>query len=366
MQLFLHGVGANCFAYKWGLIGLSVDKTFNQAKDHDYPELTEVLDLHDAIPKTDSFISPEPQSVVIAILTFQRSARLRRLLPHVVNTLKSVHDIEILIIDNNPLPNELRFAEEFAEQTHYPIHYVHEPKPGVSNARNAAIKFASTRFLAFLDDDMEVTENWIDGLVKVAIEHKAGVVFGPLIAKFEDPANPENGYLAPFYTRQTRQTEEGLSDDAFGTGGCLIDLERCLMPEPPFDPRLNESGGEDDIFFEFLHENGIKYGWAPSAICYECVPKDRTTPDYIAKRHFGFGQGPTRIAASRGVSGSLQIFRHMSVGFLQFCFFGTIYLLSKLMNRPASIRYLALSARGLGKILWFDRFSLKYYGGPPS
>jgi len=189
----------------------------------------------------------EPESVLIAIPTFRRSARLKALLPLITEILKSQHKIEILVIDNNPLPNERKFVETFAKVTNYPVHYVHEPKAGVSNARNAAIAFAKTRFIAFLDDDMEITENWIDGLVKVAVDYKTGVVFGPLIAKFSDAADPRNTYLSSFYARHSKQKNAGVSDEAFGTGGCLIDLQNCVLPSPAFDTRLNESGGEDDI-----------------------------------------------------------------------------------------------------------------------
>ena len=234
----------------------------------------------------------------------------------------------------------------------------------MSSSRNAAVNFVPTRFLAFLDDDMDITENWIDGLVKVAVDHNAGVVFGPLIAKFEDASDPRNAYLSSFYTRQTEQTEAGISSVAFGTGGCLIDLENCVLPEPAFDTRLNESGGEDDIFFEALHSSGTSYGWAPSAICYENVPPERTTSEYIAKRNFGFGQGPSRIAASKGLAGSVQLARHMCVGLAQLGVFGLLYVAGKAINRPSQVRYLALSARGLGKVLWFDRFRPKLYGAP--
>ena len=315
--------------------------------------------------KTDdpSQTAVEPQSVLIALLTFQRSARLRRLLPHLVETLKSAHNVEILVVDNNALPNEQKSVESFARQTSYPVHYVHEPKAGVSNARNAALEFASSRFLAFLDDDMEITENWIDGLVKVAINHEAGVVFGPLVAKFDDAGNPKNAFLSSFYARHSKQLEEGITEEAFGTGGCLIDLKTCQLPNPPFDTRLNQSGGEDDIFFASLRGSGSLYGWSPSAICYECVPKERTTFKYVAKRNFGFGQGPSRIAASKGRGGVIQLARHMSVGCAQLCVYGMFYYLARLLNRPSEIRYLALGARGVGKILWFDRFRPKLYGG---
>ncbi len=312
--------------------------------------------------QTEISAIPIKQSVLIAIPTFRRSARLQALLPHISKTLKSVHAVEILVIDNNALPTEQKFVQNFSKTSIYPIHYIHEPKAGVSNARNAALEFASSRFLAFLDDDMEVTEAWIDSLIEVSVANNAGLVFGPLIAKFENEADPRNAYLATLYTRHSKQTEAGLSDEAFGTGGCLIDLENCVLPDPPFDTHLNESGGEDDIFFESLRENGALCGWAPDALCYECVEPNRTTPNYIAKRNFGFGQGPSRIAAKKGIAGIPQIIRHMSVGSAQLGVYGLMYLVSKALNRPSQVRFLALSARGLGKIFWFDRFRPKFYG----
>lgn len=302
------------------------------------------------------------QKILIAIPTFRRSARLKVLLPHVIETISSVHAVEILVVDNNALPLEQKFVQSFSKISTYPVHYIHESKAGVSNARNAALQFAASRFVAFLDDDMEVTSDWIDSLVKVSVIHGAGLVFGPLIAKFENEADPRNPYLSSLYTRHSKQTEPGLTNEAHGTGGCLIDLDNCTLSDPPFDTNLNESGGEDDMFFAALHKSGTLYGWAPSALCYECVPSDRTTPNYIARRNFGFGQGPSRIAARKGLAGTPQIIRHMSVGLAQFGVYGIMYFVAKFTKRPSQVRFLALGARGLGKIFWLDVFQPKFYG----
>lgn len=306
------------------------------------------------------------QKVLIAIPTFRRSERLKALLPHVIETLRTIHEVEILVIDNNPLPSEQKLVQAFSKTSPYPVHYIHEPKAGVSNARNTALRFATSRFIAFLDDDMEVTAGWIDSLVKVSVVHKTGLTFGPLAAKFENKADPRNPYLSALYTRHSKLTEPGVSDEAYGTGGCLIDLEICDLSDTPFDTHLNESGGEDDIFFEGLHKSGTLYGWDPSALCYECVPQERTTPNYIARRNFGFGQGPSRIASRKGFAGIPQIIRHMSVGLVQFGVYGFVYLVATLAKRPSQVRFLALGARGLGKIFWLDVFQPKFYGNASS
>lgn len=338
----------------------------NSSKDSISPNVCGTMN-HTKIPQPD--VSSENfirQTVLIAIPTFKRSERLKELMPHVTDTLQSVHKVEILVIDNNALPIEKKSVEAFAKQSAYPVHYIHESEAGVSNARNAALRFATSRFLAFLDDDMEITKNWVDSLVSVSIDHGAGLVFGPLTAKFADDADPRNPYLSTFYTRHSKQTKAGLSNEAFGTGGCLIDLENCILPDPPFDPRQNQSGGEDDLFFESLHKSGTQYGWAPNALCYECVPPERTTSNYIAVRNFGYGQGPSRIAAYNGLKGIPQIIRHMTVGAAQLGIFGFAYIVAKIMKRPSEVRFLALSARGLGKIFWFDKFRPKLYGNSSS
>ena len=116
------------------------------------------------------------------------------------------------------------------------------------------------------------------------------------------------------------------------------------------------------MFFESLRSTGTKYGWAPTALCYECVQPERTTSNYIARRNFGYGQGPSRIAASKGIRGVPNLIRHMCVGAVQLGLFGIVFLISKLGRRSSQVRYLALSARGLGKIVWFDGFRPKLYG----
>ena len=119
--------------------------------------------------QTASAAQTNRPNVLIAIPTFRRSERLKKLLSHVEETLSSIYHVEILVVDNNSLPVEQKFVQKFSNTSIYPVHYIHEPKAGVSNARNAALQFATSRFVAFLDDDMEVTSGWIDSLVKVSI-----------------------------------------------------------------------------------------------------------------------------------------------------------------------------------------------------
>lgn len=302
------------------------------------------------------------QTVTIIILTFQRSVALRHVLKTLNARLRTRHTVNIRIVDNNPLPQEKRFVEEFRAESNYALTYIHEPAAGVSNARNAGLANISTRFVAFLDDDMEITAEWIDGMVETAIDHGTGLVFGPVEARFPNPDDPRNPYLSPFYERLIKSGKKGEIHETLGTGGCLIDLDHCRLPTPHFDPNLNESGGEDDIFFDHLRKTGTRVGYAPRAVSYELVPEDRITPEYIKKRNFGYGQAPSRICAARGLKGLVGIARHMTVGAAQLGVYGPVYVLLRLFRHPARDKYLALTARGLGKIFWMNTFKPKLYG----
>lgn len=311
-------------------------------------------------------LKPQPKntivSVTVIIPSFQRSTALRHVLETFTARLRTQHNVKIVVVDNNPLPQERRFVEVFSAKSPYDISYVYEPAAGVSNARNAGLAAVTTRFVAFLDDDMEITPEWVDGLIETALDHGTGLVFGPVEARFPDPTDPRNEHLAPFFERLIRQGQKGEIYETLGTGGCLIDLNNCEMPNPPFDPNLNESGGEDDIFFDNIRMTGTRVGYAPRAVSYEIVPADRITPRYIKKRNFGYGQAPSRISASRGRRGWPGIVRHMTIGSAQFAVYGGLYLTCKLVRHAAADKFLALASRGLGKVFWMDRFQPKLYG----
>jgi len=125
---------------------------------------------------------------------------------------------------------------------------------------------------------------------------------------------------------------------------------------------LNQRGGEDDILFDHLRQTGTRVAWSAKAASQEIVPASRTTSAYVRARNFGFGQAPTRIHASRGVKGLPGILYYMVAGGVQTVLYGAAYVATVIRRKPASVKYLALAARGLGKVFWGNRFSLELYG----
>lgn len=302
-------------------------------------------------------------SVCVVIPTFRRSMGLRSAIESLFLQNIMAQGIRVLVVDNNTEPVEKPLIEKLSIQFNHKIEYVHEPNAGVSNARNAAMKLAcSSRYIAFLDDDMCVSPEWLSYLLETSKSFGAGLVFGPTYAVMPNKDDPCNRYMEPFFERVLYKENDGYTEETLGTGGCLIDLDYCQLPSPPFNPDLNERGGEDDIFFDHLKQTGTRVAWSTKAISYEIVPVSRATRQYIWKRNFGYGQGPARIQASRGLKGLPGILYYMTTGAIQFVIFAPNLLVGKLFKRPSQSKYLALTARALGKVFWQDRFSPLLYG----
>lgn len=123
-------------------------------------------------------------------------------------------------------------------------------------------------------------------------------------------------------------------------------------------------GGEDDKFFQYLQNNGAIAAWSPQAETYEMVQTSRITNTYIWERNFGYGQGPTRSQARRGLKGLVGVLRFMSTGTLQFAVYGPIFAALKAVNNPAYVYYMAKTARAMGKIYWGKTFSPHLYAAP--
>ncbi|MBA3368502.1 MAG: glycosyltransferase, partial [Geodermatophilaceae bacterium] len=97
--------------------------------------------------------------VSVIICTRDRPEQLRRALT-AVQALSPEPD-EVLVVDNASTSSATREVVQC-----YPgVRYAHEPRPGLSVARNRGLRETSGEVIAFTDDDAEVRPNWLAGLL---------------------------------------------------------------------------------------------------------------------------------------------------------------------------------------------------------
>ncbi|MDR2685485.1 MAG: glycosyltransferase [Rickettsiales bacterium] len=113
---------------------------------------------------------------------------------------QTLNDIEILLIDDCGTDGSRAIADKWAARDSR-IRIVENPKNiGIGKSYNAGIANASGEYIAFVDSDDFIANNYADTLLYAASKTGAEMVFGRAIAVDEDGGNQQNYYpfgLAP-------------------------------------------------------------------------------------------------------------------------------------------------------------------------
>lgn len=292
--------------------------------------------------------------VSVLIPTFRRPDSFLRAVRSVF-AQQGVDSVEVVAIDNSPEGSSLALFKQIEAETPVEFRWAHEPKPGVAQARNAAIKLACGRYVAWLDDDEEASPHWLAALLAERISTGAQSVFGPVRARAQ--SETENAdFFERLYSRGG-PAQSGPCERAYGIGNSL--QPRAMFDEPtPFDARADQRGGEDDVLFTSWADAGATFAWAADAHVVEHLGADRTHLSHGLKRAFAYGQGPCETAWSTRKFTTLA--RHMCVGAAQALVFGVSSAIVAAGSTSRALQLLDRAARGAGKVLWF--WEQRFYG----
>ncbi|MDX2275341.1 MAG: glycosyltransferase family A protein [Hyphomonadaceae bacterium] len=290
--------------------------------------------------------------VSVLIPTFRRPDGFRRA-AYSVFAQQGVAEIELIAVDNSPEGAALAAFKELETRTPISFRWAHEPRPGVANARNAALALASGDLVAWLDDDEEAPAHWLAALIAVQESTGAQSVFGPVRAK---AGGRYKNFFERLYSRPG-PSHSGRIDCAYGIGNSL--QPRAMFSEAaPFNASANQTGGEDDQLFAAWRQAGAAFAWAANAWVIEHVAPERTRIMHGVKRAFAYGQGPCELAwAARDYLG---LARHMLIGAGQTLVFGLLSAILLLLRRDSGLIALDRAARGAGKVFWF--LEQRFYG----
>jgi hypothetical protein len=269
--------------------------------------------------------------------------------------------LELVIADNDQVPSARPIADRLGAEAPFPVIYVHEPKAGVANVRNAALGAARGDLIAFLDDDEEAPEGWLAALLAAQARFGADVVFGPVRARAPAEVVRHRAYLEHFFSRHG-PAEAGLIADYHGCGDSLV--RRAALPHPhrPFSAIRNRTGGEDDLLFGAMQAAGARFAWAPEAWVWEDPAPERLNLGYTILRAFAYGHGPSAHCAAASPPDWPGVARWMLIGIGQAAVYGLLALVQWMVRAPDRAFSLDRAARGLGKTLWWGPFRINFYG----
>ncbi len=117
----------------------------------------------------------------IIIVTWNGLHHLKRFLPSVVETKYA--DFEIIIADNNSTDG----SKEWLQQTYPDVKIAaFDDNYGYTGGNNRAVKFAEKEILLFLNNDVEVTPNWLDAISTTFESEEQIAIVQPKLRSYKD------------------------------------------------------------------------------------------------------------------------------------------------------------------------------------
>ncbi len=297
------------------------------------PPLADLIaERHYSVAKPANWIEGSDGPLVsVIVCTRNRSQGLLRCL-HSIQRLRYTN-LELLIVDNAPADDStmdlvLELAREDAR-----VHYVREERPGLSAARNRALREARGEFIAYTDDDVRVDSLWMDAILRgfrrrrdigcvtglvasASLERRAEQYFDARVGwsssceqrVFEASAARGDSRLHPY------------APGIFGTGANVAFRSEAIRAIGGFDESLGAGaptcGGEDLDAFVRVLRSGRTLTYEPAALVWHehrveekdlrnqmyCYGKGLSA--YLCK--FLFARGSWREVSARLVVGALH------------------------------------------------------------
>lgn len=225
----------------------------------------------------------------VAICTWNRASLISWALDQLTRIRQPSGGWEIVVVNNNSTDETEDVLDSFMGRL--PLHRVFEPAPGLSHARNTAVKHANGDYIVWTDDDALVESGWL-------VAHERAVERWPTAAVFGGPVRPRWEGIPPSWLSETWPEAEGaFALRELGMEPFELDTNRIpygpnfvvRMREQrdfPYDPNLGRKHGAGKLGEETAVIRAIlRYGgtgwWVPDAIVEHWIPKERQTIRYL-------------------------------------------------------------------------------------
>ncbi|HEY3169273.1 MAG TPA: glycosyltransferase family 2 protein [Candidatus Binatia bacterium] len=230
----------------------------------------------------------------IIIATYERVDSLERLLSGISKHFGRSQIEHEIVVANNSRNHQIekridavvhRFQRDHGER----FRSVREPNPGKCRAQNRAIRAAKGKILAFFDDDVEVTPNWLPVAWDFFRDSTFDAMQGPILVPPE-MANDQKFLRAQrkFRTISFVQYRARMKEIKTLTGGNMAVRSAVFARIGLFNEQLGpgRSGISEDVeFAQRLIKSGGRIGYNPEAAVYHEVDWSRLTEEFFRQRH---------------------------------------------------------------------------------
>lgn len=257
------------------------------------PELADLLPGLNPEPGHAFFLS-------VVVCTRDRPQDLRMCLETLVALEAGRHQLELIVVDNNPASGQTKVVVDDFPQVRYEM----ETRPGVAYGRNKGLTSARGDIVAYIDDDVKVPPHWPSRILAPFADTRVMCVSGLVL-----PLEMENESQEMFekYGALGRGYQPRIFDERFfrspkhvvhtwdlgGTANVAI-RQTVLADSGMFDETLGPgqpTGVGEDIymFYRILKAGHICY-YEPAAYVWH---KHRTTMRALRQQLYNYNKGQT-------------------------------------------------------------------------
>ncbi|MGE3275496.1 MAG: glycosyltransferase family 2 protein [Vicinamibacterales bacterium] len=249
------------------------------------------------------------RTVSVIVATRNRQALLRTTLEGLVAQRWPRNRFEIVVADNGSTDTTAETVRQLARRPDAPaVHYLFVAAPGKSQAVNAALAHATGDLLAFTDDDVQPSRDWLAALDAASAESGADFVAGRIRPNWEVPPpswmSPAlHGVLAIPDNGDTRLPIDQAHPQVVPIGANMAVRASAMAAVGGLRADLGKLAGtlrtgEDHDLFLRLLDAGYRGVYEPEAVVRHWVPRARLTREYCRRWLFQNGRDVARLAAT--------------------------------------------------------------------
>ncbi|HET8654376.1 MAG TPA: glycosyltransferase [Longimicrobiaceae bacterium] len=236
----------------------------------------------------------------VAVCTWNRAELLFQTLERMASSLRVPDGVEweLLIVDNNCTDDTDAVIAAFVDRL--PLRRLFQPRQGLANARNLAVREARGDYIVWTDDDVLVDPSWLE-------EYRSAFRRWPEASFFGGPVEPSLPARRPAWLAEAWplvRTAYAVLD----LGPELVALDHDRLPYGanmafrldaqrrfPYDPGLGHDahgriGGEETSVMRALLAAGAAGRWVPGARVEHVIPEERLSAEYLRAYYTGRGR----------------------------------------------------------------------------
>jgi glycosyltransferase involved in cell wall biosynthesis len=241
----------------------------------------------------------------VIVCTFNRAGNLPRCLGALARQ-QGVAQMtwEVLVVDNNSTDDTRAAVARLACELPITVNYAHEKQQGVNYARNTGIRASSGIYFSYVDDDIEVSPQWLSSLYSNFVANDADAVGGRIHL---DPNTTLPKWIRDDETKGFLGFQD-FGDESFRMdgrrrypyGGNMAFHRRVVARIGYFNPLLGRKGegrkrselfkgAETDYFHRLADSGDVCIRYEPNAIVFHQVQPFQLRKKYFRTIHSNAG-----------------------------------------------------------------------------